>query len=311
MKISIVIPNYNGEELLKKNLPFVLDSISDFGEKAELIVVDDGSDDGSLSFLETFADKNKEFKVKILKNEKNLGFSSTVNKGVNSARGEFVCLLNTDIEPKKNFLTPLIPHFQDEKIAAVGILDRSEEDGKTIERGRGIGSFKRGFLVHGRGELDMKITLWASGGSSIWKKSIWIALGGLDEIYNPFYWEDIDLSYRALKSDYKIAFEPNSVVIHRHHEGAIKKTYSRQKIKKIAYRNQIFFVWKNVDFNNLVVHVLWLPYHFAKSLLNLDLDFIFGFLSALLKISQVVKSRSKAKRLFTKKDSEVIKKFTK
>ena len=312
MKISIVIPSYNGEEILKKNLPKVLDALSEIKSDSELIIVDDGSSDGSVEFLKKFrAENSNSFSIKILINERNLGFSSTVNSGVKNAQGELVILLNSDVEPSRDFISYLIPHFEDDKVFAVGCLDRSEENGRIVERGRGVGSFKRGFLVHQRGEVDKTNTLWAAGGSSIFRKSIWEVLSGLDEIYNPFYWEDIDLSFRALKSGYKIIFEPKSIVTHRHFEGSIRKTYSERKVKTIAFRNQFIFVWKNTDPNTLFWHLTFLPYHFLKGMLTLNIEFFQGFLSALLKIPGVIESRARSKKTFIKKDSEVVKDLSK
>ena len=80
MKISVVIPNYNGKDLLRKNLSKVLYSLSEMKSDSELILVDDGSSDGSLDFLNKFKVENNSFSIKILTNNRNLGFSSTVNK---------------------------------------------------------------------------------------------------------------------------------------------------------------------------------------------------------------------------------------
>ena len=226
MSISIIIPNYNGAELLKKNLPKVTDAISNYKESIEIIVVDDCSTDSSMEILKKLNG------IRIIRNERNLGFSSTVNNGVRNASGEIVVLLNTDVKPEKEFLIPLLNHFNDEKIFAVGCKDKSIENGKTVLRGRGVGMWKKGFLIHSRGEVDKNTTLWVSGGSGAFKKSIWEKLGGFDELYSPFYWEDIDLSYRAIKSGYKILFEPKSVVIHEHQKGAIKRKYSPSHILK-------------------------------------------------------------------------------
>src|SRR3989344_157996 len=276
MNISIVIPNYNGEEILKKNLPKVLLAVGG----AEVVVVDDASVDGSLKVLDNFKQR-----IRIIKNEKNLGFSSTVNRGVKDAKGEIVILLNTDVYPEKGFLSPLLFHFKDEKIFAIGCMDKSVEDDKTILRGRGTGIWKRGFLIHSRGEVDKADTLWVSGGSGAFRKSIWDKLGGFCEIYNHFYWEDIDLSYRAIKSGYKVLFEAKSVVFHEHEKGAIKKKYSQSRIKTIAYRNQFIFVWKNItDLDLQFAHFLWLPYHFIKALLHKDWAFFSGFIQAALRL---------------------------
>jgi len=301
MSISIVISNYNGEEILKKNLPKVLDAVGN----AEIIVVDDASVDGSLEVLSDFKSK-----IKIIKNEKNLGFSSAINKGVKEAKGEIIVLLNTDVIPEKTFLAPLLTHFKDSNVFAVGCMDKSIENGKTIFRGRGVGRWKRGFFIHSRGEVDKKNTLWVNGGSGAFRKSVWEKFGGLDETYNPFYWEDIDLSYRALKSGYEIVFEPKSVVMHEHEKGAIKNTYSNFEIKTIAYRNQFIFVWKNItDPSMRLSHLFWLPYHIFSALLRRDLAFVKAIIDAFILLPKIIGYKDIEKRLFILKDNQILAPF--
>lgn len=301
MNISIVIPNYNGEDILKKNLLKVIEAVGD----AEIIVIDDASEDGSIEILNGFKPK-----IKLLKNEKNLGFSSTINKGVKEARGEIVVLLNTDVIPEKDFLKPLLKHFEDKNIFAVGCMDKSVENGKIILRGRGLGRWMRGFLIHSRGEVGKTDTLWVNGGSGAFRKNIWEKLGGFNELYNPFYWEDIDLSYRAFKSGYKIIFEPKSIVVHEHEKGAIKNKYSSNQIKTIAYRNQFIFVWKNTtDFELQLLHLFWLPYHIIKAILRKDIEFIKGFFNAFILLPKIIKSSFEEQGLFVKSDGAIIKDF--
>lgn len=298
--VSIIIPNYNGEELLKKNLPKVFEALQ---ESAEIIVVDDGSEDESVNFL-------KSQKVRVLRNSKNLGFSSTVNKGIKAARGNIVILLNTDVNPQKDFLNYLLPHFKDPNVFAVGCLDKSYEKGKVVLRGRGIGKWSRGFLVHSRGEINKDNTLWVSGGSGAFRKNVWDKLNGLNELYNPFYWEDIDISYRALKAGYKVLFEKKSIVHHEHEKGAIRKTFSQFKIKSMAYRNQFIFVWENAtDLSLQFSHLLFLPYHFVKALISKDFAFFVGFIKAFVLLPKIIKSSLKYQKLFVKSDGEVIKEF--
>lgn len=301
MKISIIIPNYNGEELLKRNLPKVLVAVGD----AEIIVVDDASTDNSLNTLDSFGSK-----LKIIRNEKNSGFSSTVNRGVKAAKGDIVILLNTDVSPNKDFLKPLLSHFTDHNVFAVGCMDESIEKNKKTLRGRGIGFWKRGFLIHARGEVDKTDTLWVSGGSGAFRKSIWEKLKGFNSLYDPFYWEDIDLSYRAVKSGYKILFEPKSIVIHEHEKGAIKKKFSSLQIKSIAYRNQFIFVWKNAtDLDLQLSHLFWLPYYFIKALIGRDLSFFKGFFSAFVLLPKIIKYSFEDQKLFVKNDWAVMKEF--
>lgn len=269
MKISIIIPNYNGRVLLEKNLPEVIKN----SPAAEIIVVDDASGDDSVFFLK------KNFPgIKIIGKNKNTGFSSTVNTGVEKAKGDLIILLNTDVYPKKDYVKPLLSYFNDPLTFAVGMLQESHEGGKIIKRGRGEGEFKKGFLIHRRGQIDKNDTLWVSGGAGIFRKSIWEKLGGFDEIFDPFYWEDIDLSFRAVKKGYKIWFEKNSVVVHRQSQGSIRNEYNPSRIKTIAYRNQFYFVRKNLTgADDRIAHYIWLPYHFINALKSGDWPFFMGF----------------------------------
>lgn len=310
MSISVVIPNYNGENLLKKNLPKVLDELKNYKDlKTEVIVVDDASLDSSVSYLESIVKENSSFKFYV--NKKNKGFSSTANRGVKESNGEIVLLLNTDVYPSEGFLTPLISHFKDENMFAVGCLDKSIEGEKIIERGRGLGFWKQGFLIHRRGEVDKNTTLWVSGGSGAFRKSIWDQLEGFNELYNPFYWEDIDLSYRALKSGYKIIFEPKSIVFHEHNKGAIQSKYTKEQIRTISYRNQFIFSWENAtDYKLQFEHIVFLPYHLLKALLRKDLAFFKGFFSALTLLPKVIKSSFTYQKSFGIKDEDVIKKIS-
>lgn len=314
MKVSVIIPNYNGEALLRQNLPRVLAAVEWYqkkhGVEAEMIIVDDESSDHSVVSIKNYVSsiKHENILMKVLGNEKNLGFSSTINNGVIEASGEVLVLLNTDVAPEENFLEALIVHFKDPQIFATGCLDKSIEGNDVILRGRGEGAWKRGFLVHWRGEVDEADTFWVSGGSGAFRREFWEKLGGFDPLYNPFYWEDIDLSYRAQKSGYKIVFEPKSIVVHKHLEGAIKSKYSDSKIKTIAYRNQFIFIWKNItDWDKKVSHLFWLPYHSLKAILRGDVAFFIGFFGALFELPVIIKSRLMAKKLFIKQDRQILK----
>lgn len=313
MNLSIVIPNYNGEKLLQTNLPKVLESVKNYTKGfVEIIIADDPSSDNSQKVIDTFIasikDKNIVGKTIANKNKRESGFSKNVNRGVSLAKGDILILLNSDVTPHKDFLAPLLSRFDDPKVFAVGSMDESIEQGKTILRGRGIGKWQKGFLMHARGELDRETTLWVSGGSGAFRKSIWDKLKGLDIVYNPFYWEDIDLSYRALKSGYKTIFEKKSVVVHEHEKGTIKSKFKPANIQKIVYRNQFIFVWKNItDTQLLLSHIFWLPYHFINALRAKNWVFFFGFYLALTKFSEITRAREAARKLFIISDKQVIK----
>lgn len=316
MDISIIIPNYNGEEILKNNFVPVFTAVDNYAKKqkaeAEIIVVDDGSVDESIIFLQReilkLSTVNKNVKLALIVNKKNLGFPSAVNRGAFTAKGKFLIFLNTDVIPRTGFLDYAVKDFQnDEKLFGVGFLDESLENGKVVQRGRGIGSWNRGFMLHEKGDVTGKDTFWVSGGSSMIRRDIFLKLNGFDEIYSPFYWEDIDLSYRAKKMGFKTVFEKKSVVIHRHFEGAIKKHYSDEQVKTIAYRNQFIFVWKNItDFNLILSHLLWLPVNLIRAILTGEKALLVGFFLALKGFPDIIKKRKKQKRLFILRDKDIL-----
>lgn len=303
--ISIIIPNYNGKKLLELNLPFIIKLKEKWTEICEIIIVDDKSTDESTRFLEDNSPQ-----IIIIKKDKNTGFIDSVNLGVQKAQGELVLLLNTDVDPRGLNIEKLTKYFTDNNVFAVGCLDKSVENNKTINRGRGIGLFKQGLLIHKRGKIDENSTLWVSGGSSMFRKAIWERLGGFDPLYTPFYWEDIDISYRALKLGYKIYFEKEAVVTHTHLQGAILTNYNSRQIHEISLRNQLLFVWKNItDFEYILQNKIFILKYVFAALINRDLIFIKAFTKAVKRLPKIFTYRFSQQQKFIYKDREILNKF--
>lgn len=311
MKVEIIIPNYNGFELMQKNLPKVINAASSYKD-VSITIVDDRSHEPERGKLREFIEKVKtdvKVPIKLLEHSENKGFSSTVNTGAFNSDADVFIFLNTDVIPENKFVEQAVAHFKEhEKLFGVGFTDKSVEGEKIVLRGRGIGKWERGFLHHARGEVDKTNTLWVSGGSSAVRASFFRELDGFDELYDPFYWEDIDLSYRAQKRGYFVIFDKNIEVEHRHAEGSIKKHYKSQKIKKIAYRNQFIFHWKNISDSKLLVsHFAWLPYHTLRAIMRGDQAFISGLFMTLARLGTIIKKR----KLNMKKvsDKEILDQF--
>ena len=94
-------------------------------------------------------------------------------------------------------------------------------------------------------------SFYVSGGSGVFRKSIWQELGGMDEkLLSPFYWEDIDLCYRAAKRGYINLWEPNGKVVHQH-ESTISK-FPKKYVARVKERNQLLMLWKNIQSKNLI-----------------------------------------------------------
>lgn len=311
MRVSVVIPNWNGEKLLRKNLPKVIESgvgsweLGVRGRKEslviEIIVVDDGSKDKSIEYLKTIVlnsePRTQNPELKIIENKKNRGFIYSCNRGVKEAKGEIIVLLNNDVVPEKGFLEHALPHFKDPKVFAVSFHE-PDWSWARIE-------WQKGFVQHFSGPKTnvAHISAWASGGSAAFRKSIWQELGGFDPLYAPFYWEDIDLSYRAWKRGYKVLWEPKAVVYHKH-EGTISR-FSKNYVRMISERNQLLFIWKNIASSKMMFeHHLWL----GKKLLT-TFGYWKPFLAAVVKIPQILPRRFKEIREKKIGDSGVLAKF--
>lgn len=305
-KVTIVIPNFNGRDLLAGNLPKIIKECP----KCQIIVVDDASTDDSCRLLD-----ERFRKIKVIGNGKNLGFARSANTGAQAASTDYILFLNTDVSPRTNFLKNALAHFtgkNSQNLFAVGLADHSHEKGKITVRGRGGAKFIKGFVTHFAASNKFGETLWVSGGSGLFARIKFLALGGFDRVYAPFYWEDIDLCWRAQKMGFICLFDSDARVDHFHEEGAIKKTHSPIYIKTAAYKNQFLFVWKNIsDYFLLLQHLLWLPYHFAKALARLDWPFFLGFFWAIAQIPKLIFNYQLPTTHYLLSDKEVLKKFEK
>lgn len=312
MKIDIIIPNFNSSKLVSSNLRSVIIALKNY--KGRIIVVDDGSTEEERKVLKTVIEEYKKdspVPIDLIQHESNKGFSSAVNTGVRASSADYVVLLNSDVSPSEEFLaSPLEHHRKNEKLFGVGCMDESIEGDSTVLRGRGVGKWSRGMLVHSKGEIDRQDTLWISGGSSVFRREMYMQLRGMDEIFNPFYWEDIDLSYRAQKNGYEVLFDNASKVIHMHDEGSIKKHFKKEHINAVVYRNQFIFHWKNIsDTDLLFFHLFWLPFHMLGALKRGDKQFFVGLFLAIGKIPLIINKRIKQKKLYKVTDKSVINNF--
>ncbi len=238
--VSIIIPNYNGEEVIKDCLDSVYSS--DY-PNFEVILVDDASKDNSFSIIRSSFPNTK-----ILRNKRNLGFTRTVNRGIKESNGEIIVLLNMDTVVKKPWLSELVKVLiSDEGVGIVGskILD---PDGKTVQHAGGIIN-SNGVSIHiGRGETDvgqydrLREVDYVCGASMGFRKKLIEEIGYLDEGYSPLYYEDTDLAFRARRNGYKILYVPESVLVHAENSSTDGLT---TKFYYFYHRSRIRFVIKS------------------------------------------------------------------
>ena len=287
--ISIIIPVYKNYEMFYQ----YLEINKKYFEGCEVIVMNDYP-------LENISKPVQKIYPEsiVINNKKNLGFAENVNRGVLKATRNYIFLMNSDVVLRDDSFLTALKHFKtDSKLFAVGFA-QIEKEGKIVGANRSY--FENGLINHNQQSItnhqQLISNFWAEGGSSIFKKKLFIDLGLLDELFNPFYWEDIDLSYRAWKAGYKILYDP-SIKVEHHHESTIGKYFDKRKVLKIAFRNQLIFNWKNLTDKKLIFeHLLNFP----------KLIFIPGFFDALIRLPKILQARKKTIKLFIKSDKEIL-----
>jgi len=278
-RVSFIIPNYNGVELFKKNLTSILAAAR---PEDEIIIIDDASSDPSLEWLTTtyvlkpevsqlefeilagfVRETDEHIKLRVIVNHQNLRFAAACNRAVSLAQHPYVFLLNNDVQPQADVLMYLLPHFQDSSVFAVGCHEIEGHQG-NISGGKNVLIFARGMFIHNRvADFSTGNTAWASGGSSLFDKQKWQALGGFDLDYYPAYWEDTDLSFRARQKGWRVMFEASAVVQHNH-ETTNNTVFGQQKIAAISWCNAQKFVWKNGTYSQKLLNLIWQPYWWLK-----------------------------------------------
>ncbi|MGH9672188.1 MAG: glycosyltransferase family 2 protein, partial [Bryobacteraceae bacterium] len=242
--VSIVIPTWNGREQLERNLASVVAAAAPNPEN-EIIVVDNASEDGTAAWLAAQFPR-----VRLLRQERNLGFGGGSNAGFRAARHEIVVLLNNDMRVDEGFLAPLVAGFTDEKVFAVSCqIYFRDPDRPREETGLTQGWWENGTLGV-RHRVDDRIRdlfpcFYGGGGSCAFDRRKFFELGGFDDIFHPFYLEDTDLGFSAWKRGWKIFFQPASIVWHEH-RGTIGRRFTEAQIKAVLQKNFLLFAWKNI-----------------------------------------------------------------
>lgn len=230
--VSIIILSYNTKELLDKCLLSLFNKIKDFD--FEVIVVDNASSDDTVEMV-----KDKFPKVTLVQSKENLGFAKGVNLGATFSKGEYILLLNSDIEIISPDLKQMFNFLKDNEDAAVigGKLDNA--DGSTS---KSYGNFyelrevwnmlfnekesKRDIL-----RSDQPVIVdWVSGGFMAVKKEIFLKLKGLDPHFF-MYIEDMEFCYRINKSGLKVFYDPSIIVKHVG-QGSSNRTFAIVNIFK-------------------------------------------------------------------------------
>ena len=287
-EITLIITNWNGSKLLRECLPTVLEAVRfDHHHFYEVMVIDDCSNDNSLGIL---ADEFPE--VRTEQTPQNLGFQEANNYAVKLAESKIVMPMNNDIKLDPKALHYLAQHFDNKDTFAVSGKIFAFDQTTFLYGNRG-GYFQKGhFHLYEKPPEDDSQTLFACGGAFMVNRQKYLDLGGFDSMYHPLYYEEIDLSYRALKRGWKVHYEPQSIAYHK-----VQATITRQeklrRISLISARNNYLFVWKNIlDRSMTLTFLFYIPLFLLRDLFRLKSRFWIAFYMALKRLPRALKGRS-------------------
>ncbi len=261
LPISVIVVNFNRMALLRACLTSLG---AQRGVLFEVIVVDNGSSDGSANMVEHEFGRHSNFSLQLIRNKQNRGFCAANNQGIQVASGEYIALLNNDAEVNTGWLVQLwttLSSRGDIGMAASKILvyedpRRIDKVGHLIypdgqNRGRGSGQ-----IDHGQFD-KLEEVLWPDGCAAMYRREMLNQIGGFDEDLFA-YGDDAELGLRARIAGWGCLYVPGAVV--RHHRGATLGVLSSRRLELIE-RNRVLLAVRHFPLS-----LLWLnlPYSLAR-----------------------------------------------
>ena len=255
MKVSVIILNWNGEALLKRYLPSVVEHTL-CSKEVEVVVADNGSTDDSLRFLETNYPQ-----VRILNLFENHGFAQGYNLALEHLDSQYAVLLNSDVEVTEGWLEPLIAYMdEDETVGACQPKIRALRARAHFEHAGASGGFMDALgypFCRGRilqhveadfGQYDNVVDVfWATGACLCVRTALYRNSGGLDKHFFA-HMEEIDLCWRLRSRGIRVVVVPQSTIYHL--GGATLQKENPHKTF-LNYRNNLLMIYKNMPSNAL------------------------------------------------------------
>ena len=295
--VTFIVPTYNQRDLMDECIPALL---SEAGRDHKVLVVDDASTDATAEHV-----RQAYRRVTVLRLERNQGFAGAVSAGVAVCDTPLFALINSDVQVRPGFLDRILPHFGSEDVFAV--CARIElPDGSQMETGSVAPSFSGILEPHHLPSAGSGPILFAGGASSVFHKARYQALGGFDGIYHPFYWEDIDLGYRAWRRGWRSLFEPTASVLHQR-RATIGSHYGDAYANETFLRNAVIFVWKNVRARALLTqHLVYVCARVTREVLNGESGMCRAVLRALPRCPRALLGRRHCRRRGDLADGDIL-----
>lgn len=303
--LSIVVVNYNGRDLLKESIPTILEA-ADFSSLSwEIIVVDNASSDDSLTFLA----KRYPNVITLPVERNNYWFS--VNEGIRISSHHYLFLLNNDVKLERHSIRYLFDHFTKDNEGDLFAVTPQEMswDGTIATKGaQGITVTKEIIMPSEKSFYFDRPCMTFNADNSMFSKEKLMRLGLFDPLFTPFWYEDVDIAYRAWKAGYRIIYEPQARIYHKS-STTINKYISLDDQKRYFYKNSLLFIWKDITDARLF---LWLNFLSLLKLLKAlfflgsQRQVFLGFMMALGSLKRLKISRKKAIENFILSDRAVL-----
>lgn len=239
--VSIVIPTYNS----KNKLPKALQSIEELNfaiDNFEVIVIDDGSNDGTESFINDLINRSK---INLIYSyQENSGPAAARNNGIRRARGKYLLLIDSDCIVDRDIINQYLKYFPNENLGGVG--------GNVIPDDNNLITEYLDYIGVWRPKVSDNLNSYLVTANAFFVKEAIIKAGFFDEIFRQPGGEEPELCYRVLKLDYIFKYEPNAVVIHSH------RTSIRSMIRMffVYGKGRGIFSKKWPDFQSIYSHPL-------------------------------------------------------
>lgn len=226
MKLSIITLTYNHLDYTKK----FIESLYKYTKDFELIIVDNGSTDGTREYLKTLSG------IKLILNDNNLGFSKGNNQGLEIAEGEYIGFLNNDILLYPNWFEELEKVFQKENVGFVSPRHINPHYDNTNEK-HYIDFFRKNFSYKNAYEKNFDECVFSC---VVTRKSVIDNIGNFDENFTPAFFEDNDLKYRAIEAGYEVLVVNTVCFFHFGSITSADKDYNLLKNRKYYFSKHPF-----------------------------------------------------------------------
>ena len=237
--ISVVIPNYNGKHLFEKYFEHNYKVLQKLETSVQIIVIDDASTDESVAYLQEHYGN----KITLICKESNSGFSETCNIGIQNATNDLIFLLNTDVTLEPGYMEKLYKYFElEDTFGVMGrVIGMNDDLIREAAREPKISGrkIKSSDFFHLQNINAFTPTFYLSGAIALMDTQKLKAINGFNEMFNPYYGEDQELSIRAWRLGWKCYYEHDAVC--RHEVSASTKNHNHKKaIKRIHFRNRYY-----------------------------------------------------------------------